>query len=411
MVAGAFSVLTLSYSLQFSYGVFMPHMLAELGWDRSSLAAPFSAYVLMYTWLSFFAGRLTDRLGPRVVIAIGAVGSGVGYMLLSTIEAPWQPYAYLAVASIGASVAFVPCNATVIRWFARRRGLALGIASSGISFAAVVGPLFAGLLIAATDWRTALLLMGAIAGAGLLLASRAMLRDPESHQLTPDGESAETISPSVPGSGVDLGGGERGWTLGEVRRSHSFWLLLAALSLSWIAIFVPFVHLTGYALERGVGAINSALLIVVLGVGGLAGRVLGGGLTDRLGRTPGIVAAIFLQGLAFLGFASSGSFLWLGLWAFVFGIGYSGLSVLFPALLGDLFGRAHIGAIVGFVFAVGGCSAAVGPYLVGAVYDATGGYQMAFVASAIFNGLALGLFAFVRPPVRPVSGANEQHAG
>ena len=102
-------------------------MLTELEWDRSTLAAPFSLYVLMYTGLSFFAGKLTDRLGPRVVIAIGALGLGSGYMSMSTIEEVWEPYLYFAMASIGGAVAFVPCNATVIRWFVRRRGFALGL--------------------------------------------------------------------------------------------------------------------------------------------------------------------------------------------------------------------------------------------------------------------------------------------
>ena len=386
VVGGAFCVLTTCYGLQFSYGVFLPYMLAELGWDRSALSAPFSVYVLAYTGLSFFAGKLTDRLGPRRVIAIGALGLGAGFMLLGTIEAKWEAYAYLGIASIGTSAAFVPCNATVIRWFVRRRGLALGIASAGISFAAVIGPPVAATLIPRVGWRAALFLMGAAAGVALLLASRAMLRDPESRQLAPDGDDTERgRARSEP----------RGWTLQEARRTPAFWLLMTSLFFTWLAIFVPYVHLTGYALEQGVAAVDAALLIAIIGIGGLVGRLVGGGLTDRFGRRPGIAIAILLQGLAFLGFANSASFLMLGMSALAFGVGYSGVSMLFPALLGDLFGRAHAGAIVGFVFAVGGCAAAIGPYFVGAVYDATGAYQSAFVASGAFNATALILFALL----------------
>ena len=389
VVAGAFSVLCLHYGVQFSYGVFLPHMLSELGWSRSTLAAPFSFYVLLYTGLSFFAGRLTDRLGPRVVIAIGALGLGGGYMSMSTIEEVWEPYVFLAMASLGGAVAFVPCNATVIRWFVRRRGLALGLASSGISFAAVVGPPIAVVLIQAADWRRALFIMGVGAAVLMLAASRLMYRDPESVGLVPDAGSAPP-----PGDPAKT----QVWTLKAARGTSTFWVLMVSLFFTWLAIFVPFVHLTGHALERGVSAVESALLLTFIGVGGLLGRVIGGGLTDRFGRLPGIIVAILLQTSAFVGFTMSDSFFWLAIWAIAFGIGYSGVSVLFPALFGDLFGRAHAGAIVGYVFAVGGGSAAAGPYFAGVVFDTTGGYGLAFITCAVLNVIALALLFFLRPP-------------
>ena len=388
VVVGAFSVLCLHYGVQFSYGVFLPHMLAELEWSRSTLTAPFSMYVFLYTGLSFFAGKLTDKLGPRSVIAIGAVGLGVGYMLLSRIDAVWQTYVCFCIAAIGGAVAFVPCNATVIRWFARRRGLALGVASSGISMAAVVGPLAAVALMQAMHWRQALFMMGTGAGLLMLAASCLMRRDPESAGLMVDGDPA-------PSAGARLA--LDGWTSKAARGTVTFWVLVTSLFFSWLAIFVPFVHLTGHALILGLSGVQSALLLTLIGVGGLLGRVIGGALTDRFGRLPGIVVALLLQAGAFVGFTMSDTFLWLGVWAMAFGLGYSGVSMLFPALTGDLFGRAHAGAIVGFVFAFGGCSAAAGPYFAGVLFDTTGDYNAAFSVSAVLNLVALLLLAFLRP--------------
>lgn len=364
-------------------------MVTELGWNRSQLSAPFSLYVLFYTGLSFFTGRLTDRLGPSVVITVGALGLGVGWALMSTIESIWQPYAYLSIAAIGGAVAFVPCNATVIRWFVRRRGLALGIASSGISCAALIGPLVAALLLVRTHWREAMLLMAAGAAVLMFVASRLMYRDPETANLHPDGERGACAQRPV---------AQDGWTLTAARRTLTFWVLMLSLFLTWLAIFVPFVHLPAHAVTRGLSAMDSHLLLTLLGAGGLLGRVIGGGLTDWLGRLPGIVTAILLQAFSFVGFMTSDSFLALGLWAMAFGVGYSGVSVFFPALFGDLFGRAHAGAIVGFVFAFGGCSAAAGPYFAALVFDATGAYELAFLICAVINVLALVVLVFLRPP-------------
>ena len=389
VVAGAFLVLTLHYSVQFSYGVFLPHMLADLEWDRSALAAPFSAYVLLYTLLSFYAGKLTDRLGPRLVIALGALGLGVGWVSMSTIDVIWEPYAFLAIAAIGGAVAFVPCSATVIRWFVRRRGLALGIASSGISFAAIVGPLIAAGLIQTSNWRQGLFVMGAGAALLMLMVSRLMHRDPESLALLPDGDTAP-----APVRGTDA---VEGWTLAAARRTFTFWVLMTSLFFSWLAIFMPYVHLSDHAVTRGLSYVEAALLLTLVGIGGLLGRAIGGGLTDRFGRLPGIVVSILLQALAFVGFTVSDSFLWLGVWATAFGVGYSGVSVLFPALFGDIFGRAHAGEIVGFVFAFGGGSAAAGPYYAAVVFDTTGGYEPAFLTCAGLNVLSLLMLGLSRP--------------
>ena len=391
VVAGAFSVLFLHYGVQFSYGVFLPHMVSELDWNRSQLSAPFSLYILFYTGLSFFAGRLTDRLGPKVVITLGALGLGVGWGLMSRIESIWEPYAYLGIAAFGGAVAFVPCSATVIRWFVRRRGLALGVASSGISCAALIGPLIAALLLAKTHWREALLFMAIGASVLMLMASRLMHRDPESTHLRPDGDFAAKAQMPLD---------EKEWTLQSARTTFTFWVLMSSLFLSWLAIFVPFVHLPAYAVTRGLSDMDSHLLLALVGAGGLLGRAIGGGLTDLVGRLPGIVTAILLQAFAFVGFTISDSFLGLGLWAMAFGIGYSGVSVFFPALFGDLFGRSHAGAIVGFVFAFGGCSAAAGPYFAAVVFDKTGAYQLAFFICAALNVFALAVLAFLRAPDR-----------
>jgi len=393
VVGGAFTVLATCYALQFSYGVLMPHMVADLGWGRSALSAPFSAYILLYSWLSYLAGALTDRLGPRTVIALGALGLGSGYALLGTTEELWEPYVYLgAFAAVGGSVAFVPCNATVIRWFVRRRGIALGIASAGISVAAILGPLVTAALLDVFSWRETLYWLGAGGAVLVLLASRVMTRDPEAKNLAPDGDPLEATTKRPAAGATEL----EGQTLAQARRSSAFWLVMACLFFTWVPVFFPFVHLPSHALEQGIAASEAATLLASLGIGGLLGRLLSGSLTDKLGRKPGLVLSIALQALAFEGLGESQAYTSLALWTFVLGMGYSGVSVLFPALLGDLFGRAHVGAIVGFVFATVGSAAAAGPYLAGLIFDATGSFDLAFRAGTVLNAISLAVLAFLR---------------
>lgn len=119
----AFCVLFLTYGVQYSFGVFLPAMLDELGWQRASIAGAFSLYSMMYSGCSLISGRLTDSRGPRVVIAMGGVLLGLGIIATSRMSAPWHMYVFHGlVASLGMSTAYIPCNTTVVKWFQRKRG-------------------------------------------------------------------------------------------------------------------------------------------------------------------------------------------------------------------------------------------------------------------------------------------------
>jgi sugar phosphate permease len=99
-------VLLLTYGVQYSFGVFFAMMLQDLGWSRASLAGALSLYSLVYIGLSFYSGRLTDRIGSRWVIALGGLCLGSGMILVSLIQTPWQLYLfYGCLAGVGMSVA------------------------------------------------------------------------------------------------------------------------------------------------------------------------------------------------------------------------------------------------------------------------------------------------------------------
>ena len=107
IVAASFIILTVAYGVQFSYGVFLPHIMADLKIDRISATAPFSLYILLYTILGFVSGPATDRYGPRAVVLVGATLFGIGYFLLTTATAEWQLFLFLSLfAGIGMSAIF-----------------------------------------------------------------------------------------------------------------------------------------------------------------------------------------------------------------------------------------------------------------------------------------------------------------
>ena len=396
VVGLTFTVLFISYGIQFSFGVFLHDISAETGWDRSRLSLPYSLYVFIYSALGVVTGRLTDRYGPRRVIALGGCLLGGGVMLIGRAHALWQLYVALGlIAALGMSAAYVPCNATVVRWFTIQRGLALSITSSGASFGMFVFPPIATALIAACGWRYAYAILGLVGLIAISLCAQFIVRDPEQMGLEPDGgQPPAQIA-------VNTGADETpaaDWTLASARRTTTFWLLTAIFTLTWLVVFMPMVHIVPFAIDLGIPQFRAAMTISVIGLAGFAGRLVIGPVSDRAGRSKSLAVALLLQALSFAGFALSRHLFPLYVSAALFGLSYGGVTALFPALIGDFFGRIAVGGIVGFIFAVAGAPAAFGPLIAGYLFDLTGSYRLAFELSAALNLLALSLVIFLRRP-------------
>ena len=388
-------MLFVGYGLQFSFGVYVVEITDDTGWSRRDLLVAYGLYVALYSALSSVSGRATDRWGPRVVVAFGAVALFVGWSGFGLSHSLWQVYLSLGVvAAIGMSATWVPCNATVVRWFVRRRGLAVGIASSGGSVGNLVVPPVAAALVGLMGWRATLPAMAAVGAVAMLTCSRFMIRDPERLHLHPDGADAP------PTFSAQSLADEDSFTLAEARRTATFWFLFGVFALTWLTVFVPFAHLVAFANDLGYRGIDASLVLSAIGLGGVTGRLGTGPFSDGFGRRRTLALMLVLQIVSFLAFAASHDLLVLYPAAFVFGASYGGSVTLFPALVADAFGRVSAGSIVGTIFAAAGSLAAIGPLVAAVVYDATDSYRLAFLLCAATNLAALALVGQVRPPRR-----------
>lgn len=392
VVGGAFLVLFTAYGSQYAFGVFFSALLDEFGWSRAQLSGVFSLYAFLYCVLGLGAGRLTDRWGPRVVVALGGVFLGTGLAGMSQVSTLWQPYiSYGVVAGIGMSTAYVPCTATVAKWFVRRRGLALGVASSGGSLGTFALPIAAAALVAELGWRRAYLVFGGGVLLILNLVALLMTRDPELLGLLPDGERRPSSTQEGPTQGVH-------WTLARAVRTGAFWLLFGVFAATWMPVFIPMVHAIPFARDLGISPLYAATVISALGIAAVFGRVVMGGMSDKIGRKSALGLSIGLQVVAFLGFLGVDGLPTLYLVALGFGFSYGAISTLFPAMVSDFFGRKEAGGLVGFLFTLAAPAAALGPVGAGWIYDVAGSYAWAFLLSALLNGTSLILLLFARPP-------------
>ena len=223
----------------------------------------------------------------------------------------------------------------------------------------------------------------------MLLSSVFFARDPESVGQFPDG---------IPRTAAEAQS-ETGLTMAETFRTTAYWLLWAMYALSFIVVFVPFLHGSQFAQSLGLSAVTGSLVISSIGIGGLAGRLLAGPFSDRSDRRRVAVIAFAVETLGFLGMAASQDLWLLYPSAVAFGFAYGSGVTVFPALVADYFGREHAGTIVGRIFATAGSLAAIGPYTAQLLVDATDSYRLAFILSGAANGAA-----FVMATLLPVPG-------
>lgn len=389
VVGAAFTVLFLAYGVQYSFGLFFTALTEEFGWSRASLSGVFSLYAAVYAFFGLFAGRLTDRWGPRAVIALGGSFLGLGLALSGGVRSLAPLYATYLLAAVGMSSAYVPCTATVARWFAARRGLAVGLAMSGASAGTFALPPLVALLLAEIGWRRTYVVLGAGLALSLGLIGGLLVRDPRDRGLAPYG-AAPSPTPATTAGG--------GWPIPRIVRHRSFILLVAIYTTTWIPVFMPPVHLVSLARDLGFSAVVGATALSALGAGSLAGRLVMGAISDAFGRRPALAISLGLQALSFVALAGAAGPVTLFAAAAAFGFGYGAVSTLMPAIVTDFYGPAHAGSLVGLIFGLAGPAGGLGPVLAGWLFDTTGSYVAAFGLGAGLNLLALVFALLARPP-------------
>jgi MFS family permease len=370
MVAAAFVAMCAVYGVAYSFGAFFKPMGAEFGAHRGATSAMFSITVLVWCVLGPLTGHLSDRFGPRIVVATGAVVMGAGLALTSTIDRLWLGYiTYGLGVGVGVACAYVPMVAVVGGWFLRRRNTALGIAVAGIGFGTILGAPIAATLISQVGWRAAYFAFAVVTTA-VLLGCAWIVERPPVHVAPSRVHVADAI------------------------RSPAFGFLYASAVMVSIVLFVPFVYLPSFARDHGASEFAGAALVGIIGGASVAGRMGLGSLADRAGVVRLYQASFLVLALSYGIWLSATSYPAMIVFALVMGAGYGGYVALSPAVIAHLFGTQRLGTLLGILYTSGGIGAMVGPPLVGLIVDRTGSYRIAIAAAF---AIALASFALLIP--------------
>ena len=368
-----------------SFSLFYAKLVDELGWTRADMALSQSITFLMYMISVPFIGGFIDRFGPKKVIIPGVILTGAGLALCATIKTIFAMYVFYGlIVGIGTPfISIVAYSSVLAHWFKKKRGLASGIATSGMGVGTFGLVVLSKILIGTYGWRQAFLILGLLTLCLLLPANGMFLRHrPEEIGLGPDG-----VQNCLP-QGKDRA---RKKKIGRILKSREFVMCVGFASLALLAVHVILVHNVRILMDQGIPMEKAANALAMVGLLSSFFRVFWGWLSDKKGRelsyTSG--AVFLLLSSVFLFFTKAEREWSLYIFVLTFSAGWAVTAPSFMALLADLFKGEQFGAIYGlFESIIYGLSVA-GVWIVGLIYDLTGTYWpttfVIIVASVILS--------------------------
>lgn len=368
VLAAAIAVLTISYAAPMVAVIALKPIAADLGVPRSVPALAGSAAYFGSAVGGLIMGWAADRFGIRRTAPFGAAMVGLGLL----ISAQGSQTALLIghglfIGLLGQASLFAPLMTLISRWFDRRRGTALALVAGGQYIAGMIWPAPIEAAVQAFGWQRTMTATGLI-GAALMVPLCLLLRP----------------APVPPAPAPAPGGGSRARVLGLPG-----WVVQAGLAIAiflcCIPMAIPPAHLVAICTDSGLAAAQGAwMLSGMLGVA-FVSRQLWGWLADRIGGLGAALACSSVQAAGMAAFLFAHGPVGLGAAAALFGFGFSGLVPAYVMAVRDLFPAAEAGWRVPVVLLGGQSSMAVGGWLGGALYDATGSYGAAFMIGLGFN--------------------------
>ena len=404
IVAAGFVIQGVIIGAMFAYGVFFRELEAEFGWSRTMISGASSLSFVVMGVLAIVAGKLNDKIGPRILITASALCFGIGYGAMSRLQAPWELFLFYGLlAGIGYSTHDVVTLSTITRWFVRRRGAMTGVVKVGTGVGQLLVPVIAAALIAAFGWRNAAFIIGAASMLILLVVAQLMRRDPRSMGQHPDGVAIE-------GARAPTGAAETGMSVAEAACTRQFWILCAAQLTIFFCLLTVMIHIVPHATDLGIAPAVAATILSTIGGASIAGRLTIGMLADRLGGRRSLGVSFFILLASFLLLQSAETAWMLFLFALIYGFAHGGFFTVMSPTLAEFFGIGSHGVIFGIVLFCGTIGGAAGPLLAGTLFDTTGSYETVFLILTGFCLMGLILTAALQPIKSPATVAARESA-
>ncbi|HSW29158.1 MAG TPA: OFA family MFS transporter [Longimicrobiales bacterium] len=387
--------INLALGVLYTWSVISKGIPDAWGWTETEKALPYAVACLMFSVVMVPAGRMQDRMSPRLVATIGGVLVGLGLMLASRMTSPLGYIIGFGVLA-GSGIGFGYASATppAVKWFpAAKTGVIAGIVVSGFGLASVYTAPLARWAIDQYGLPTTV--MGFGVGFLVIVTGLAQLLAPPPKGYVPAG-----TPPANPGTAAPL---REDFTPGEVLMTRQFYLLWFMFACG-AGAGLMIISKLATMVEVQAGVTLGFVLVAVLAIGNGGGRIIAGTLSDRIGRQATLVICFVLQAVCIMLLALAneqnilGSAAVMALISALIGANYGANLAIFPSITRDYYGLKNFGVNYGLVFTSWGLGGFMLALLAGRVYDATQSFNFAYYCSAALLIVAAAVTLLVKPP-------------
>ncbi len=352
--------------------VVLPAVQEEFGVDRADASLPYTLTMVGFAVGNAIVGRFVDRYGITLPIIVAATALALGFVLAAMTTAIWQIAVIQGLLiGIGTSASFGPLIADVSHWFSRRRGIAVAATASGNYLAGAIWPTLIEGFIRTEGWRTTYMGIGVLCICVMVPLALCLRRPPpQDHPVRADG----TVGPQ-PGRSIDIS-----------PRLLQIMLAVAGIGCC-VAMSMPQVHIVAYCVDLGYGVARGAEMLSLMLAGGVVSRLIFGLLADYMGGIRTLLLGSILQAVALSLYLPFDGLTSLYVVSLIFGLSQGGIVPSYAIIVREYLPAREAGQRVGIVMMMTIMGMALGGWLSGWIYDATGSYQAALINGIAFNML------------------------
>ncbi len=384
-------------NLQYGWTFFVNPLNQAHGWSKASIQVAFSIFVALETWLTPIEGWIVDSLGvrrgPKLMIAFGGIMVALGWIVNSMAGSLEMLYLGAAISGVGGGAIYATCVGQAVKWFPDRRGLAVGLTAAGYGAGTALTVIPITAVISSSGYATAFFWFGLVQG-GIVFLLAWLMRAPEAGELT--GLAAPKVAQTA-----------QSYSPAQALSTPVFWILYIMFVMVSASGLMATAQLAPIAGDFGVGKVVMMFGLTTLVTAGIIDNLCNGGarplfgwISDHIGREYTMALAFGLGGVAYWLLGSLGH----APWAFVVFAGlifltWGEIFSLFPSTCTDTFGTKFATVNLSLLYTAKGASAFLVP-VANLVKNATGGWHMVFVVTAIMNFIVVALALFVLKPMR-----------
>jgi OFA family oxalate/formate antiporter-like MFS transporter len=380
----------MTMGLNYSWSVIKKALVNDWHWTNVEASLPLTTYTAIFALAMVFAGRIQDRVGPRLTANVGGILLGTGLISCSFTSNSLSMLLTYSIAAIGNGICYATTIPASIKWFPpEKKGLATGIVVSGIGLASAYFSPLANWLLGHYGISKTFLALGV--GACLVIMILAQFLSNPPVDDNPESNSSKLAAPENGAKDIHA---DVDWP--EMVKTVLFYKLWVMYFFAASAGLMIIGHIATIAKTQADWE-NGFYLVIVLAIFNTCGRLAGGFFSDKYGRRNIMLLVLLTQAANLMLFASYITPTLLVLGTVVTGLCYGALFALFALASADFFGMKNFGVNYGLLFLAWGFAGTLGPILAGHSIDVSGSYIMAYVISAILLLAAFFLAFSIKP--------------